>query len=401
MTIPSIQFTTAGLVVPTETSILTGVQSDINTAFGGNLNPALNTPQGQIASSETAVIADKNAQIAAMVNQTDPDFASGRFQDAIGKLYFMTRKPATATTTTVTCFGANGTVIPVGTLCIDSVGNKYQSTVAATIPSGGSIAVSFECTTLGPIALALNDLTIYQSILGWDSMTNTLGITGTNVESRADFEYRRRNSVAANAQGSLESVLGEVFAVAGVTDAYVTENDTGSPILIGATNYSLDAHSLYVAASGGVAADIAAAIYRKKAPGCNTSGNTAVTVMDTVNYAAPYPSYTINFETPAALPIKYLVQIQNNSNLPANITQLVQNAIIAAFNGTDGGQRARIGATIYSGRYYSGIAAVSPFVNILNLFVGTGAPTPSATSVAVGIDQRPTISASDITVSLI
>ena len=54
--VPAIQFTTAGIVVPEESAILTGVQEDINAAFGGNLNfTNLNTPQGQLASSWAAV----------------------------------------------------------------------------------------------------------------------------------------------------------------------------------------------------------------------------------------------------------------------------------------------------------------------------------------------------------
>ena len=56
--VPPIVFTPTGLDVPTAAEVLAGVQTDINAAFGGNINPALNTPQGQLASSETAVIVD-------------------------------------------------------------------------------------------------------------------------------------------------------------------------------------------------------------------------------------------------------------------------------------------------------------------------------------------------------
>jgi hypothetical protein len=70
--VPKIQFTAAGLVIPAETDVLAGVQADMNAAFGGGLNPALETPQGQLASSQAAVIADKNNEIATVVNQVDP-----------------------------------------------------------------------------------------------------------------------------------------------------------------------------------------------------------------------------------------------------------------------------------------------------------------------------------------
>ena len=114
--VPKIEFTDAGLVVPTEAAVLSGVQSDMDAAFGGGLNPALETPQGQLASSQTAVIADKNAEIALVVNQVDPQYSSGRFQDAIGRIYFLTRKGATATSVQATITGLVGGVVPAGTL---------------------------------------------------------------------------------------------------------------------------------------------------------------------------------------------------------------------------------------------------------------------------------------------
>lgn len=399
--VPQIIFAPTGLQLPTEPAILEGVQTDMNGAFGGNLNPSLETPQGQMATSQTAIIADKNAQIAFLAQQTDPDFATGRFQDAIGKFYFMTRKPALPTTTQVACLGAQGTIIPVGATCVDSLGNKYLCSEAGTIPVGGTITLPFACSVTGPVPLSNNDLSIYQTITGWNSVTNNTVVVGVDVESRADFEYRRQMSVALNSQGALASVVSNVFAVDGVTDVYPYENSTGSPITIGTTAVGLVAHSLYVCVAGGVDAEIAQAIWEKKDPGCDMNGTTTVLVTDTVLYQYPYPSYTIKFQRPAALPIKFLVQLQNNPQLPSNIVQLVQNAIIAAFNGDDGGQRARIGATLLAGRYYSGVALTSQYANILALFIDTGGGTFVATSVVAGADELPTLTASDITVSLI
>ncbi|OYV51344.1 MAG: hypothetical protein B7X10_00780, partial [Burkholderiales bacterium 21-58-4] len=80
--VPSVQFTSTGVVVPTDADILSGVQQDMNAAFGGDMNPALETPQGQLASSTAAIIADKNAQIALIANQVNPDFSENRWQDA-------------------------------------------------------------------------------------------------------------------------------------------------------------------------------------------------------------------------------------------------------------------------------------------------------------------------------
>ena len=84
--VPSIVWTPEGIILPTDAEILSGIQADINQSFGGGVNPSLSTPQGQIASSDAAIIADKNSAIAYIANKVDPLYAQGRFQDAIGRI---------------------------------------------------------------------------------------------------------------------------------------------------------------------------------------------------------------------------------------------------------------------------------------------------------------------------
>lgn len=397
--VPSVQFTDAGLVLPTESAILAGVQQDMDNAFGGGLNPALETPQGQLASSTTAIIGDKNNLFAQYVNQVDPDFASGRMQDAIGQIYFLDRKPATPTAVVATCVGLEGVVISVGATAKASDGNLYVCTEAGTIPASGTIDLNFACTVDGPIACPAGSLNqIYQSIPGWDTINNASdGTVGSNVESRADFEFRRKQSVALNAVNSLQSIYANVLNVTDVLDAYVTENTTNGTITVG--GQTLTAHSIYVAVVGGAAADIAQAIWNKKSVGASYNGNTSFTVTDTAGYSFPQPSYVVTWETPAALPILFAVQIANNPALPANIVALVQQAIIASFNGTDGGTRARIGSTIFASRFYGNIVALGPTVSILSLLLGP--TTPTLASFTVPINNAPTIDASNISVTLV
>jgi len=53
--VPAPTFGPTGFVAPAESAILAGRQADFNQAFGGNLNPALNTSQGQLEQSDTAM----------------------------------------------------------------------------------------------------------------------------------------------------------------------------------------------------------------------------------------------------------------------------------------------------------------------------------------------------------
>ncbi len=401
--VPVIVWSNGSPVIPAESAILSGVLADINSAFGGGVNQSLTTPQGQIAQSQTAIIGDKNNEIAYISNQVNPDFADGIWQDAIGRIYFLTRNAASGTVVICTCTGLVGTVIPAGAAAQDANGYIYYSTAAATIGSSGSVSVQFQNATTGPIACPAGTLTtIYKSVDGWDTVTNPAdGALGSDVESRADFEFRRQNSVAINATNLVQSIQGAVLNVANVIDAYAIDNPLGTSVNFGPTNYALAPNSICVSVAGGLAADIAAAIFSKKSGGCNYNGNTSSTVQVTTGYVAPYPTYTVTWLTPSSTPVFFKVQIANNTSLPANIATLIQNAVIASFNGSDGGSRARIASTIYAGRYYAGVAAVNSNVEILDITMGLSSGSVTSSSIAFGIDQLPTITATDISVVLV
>jgi uncharacterized phage protein gp47/JayE len=380
--VPQIQWTATGLVVPSEAAVLTGVQEDFNAAFGGNLNPALNTPQGQLCSSLAAVISNCYALFATLVNGVDPDTNSGFMQDVIGRIYFLNRNAGTPTVVSCTCNGLFGTTIPTGSpsqpQAQDSAGNLYYCVQGGDIPVGGNITLPFANVVNGPIACPSGSLTlIYQGVSGWDQITNPSdGVPGTNIESAQSFEYRREQSVAANAHGSADAIYGAVIDLPGVTDAYVYENVTNANVFIGSTQYELVPHSVYVGVIGGVPQDIANAIWTKKDLGCNMNGNTTETVVDT-NYSYPQPSYSISFNDCAANVAAFdlTVNIVNSSALPSSIIPDVQAACLAQFNGTNAnGQRVRIGSLLLAAQFYGPVATCegpSVPVQVLSIYIGS------------------------------
>lgn len=370
--VPKPTFGPNGFVVPTEDQLLVGVFADLNSAFGGGLNPSLSTPQGQLASSEAAILGNTNSTFQQMTNLMDPAYSFGRYQDALARIYFLERNPALPTVVQALCTGLFNTTIPEGALAVAEDGNQYRATQQGVIPVGGSITLAFECVTPGPIACPANSLNqIYQAIPGWDSINNaTEGVLGNDEESRTEFEQRRIASVAANSVGALSSVLGAVLKVPNVLDAYVTDNDTNSPATVGGV--VLAANSLYVSVVGGTDSDVARAIWSKKAPGCSYTGTTTVVVQDTNSgYSPPLPSYSVKFTRPSSLPILFAVSLANSPQVPADAVVQIQNAIIAAFAGADGGTRARIGSTIYASRYYAPVAALGSWAEIISLLVGS------------------------------
>ena len=410
--VPQPVFTPTGLTVPDESEILAGVQADYNAAFGGNLNPALNTPQGQLASSTSAIIADADATFAEFVNQVDPDTADGFMQDAIARIYFLTRSPGAPTTVQLLCTGAFGYSINLGAVVQDTSGNRYVCALAGVIPIGGTITLPFDCVVLGPTACPANTVTTIVSngatpLNGWDEVNNpSPGAVGSDVESRAAFEFRREQSVALNAHGSIVAIGAAVFDVPGVIDVLALENFTNATIT-GAingnpnvTNFPVVAHSIYIAAVGGDPQAIGEAIFSKKNDGSNMNGNTTVTIVDT-SYQVPQPTYTYTFEIPNNTALKFAVQIQNSASLPANIIPLVQAAVVASFTGADGSQRARTGSTILAGKFYAPVSAIGPEVNVVQILLALSPSSPTLTNVTMGIDQFPTLQPSDVAVTLV
>ncbi|CAH0151018.1 hypothetical protein SRABI106_00447 [Rahnella aquatilis] len=398
--VPAVTFSTTGLVVPDEADILAGRLSDLSSALGTAMSTELTTPQGQIAVSDTAIIADKNDQLLAIVNNINPDYASGRFQDAIGKIYFLNRIAATGTIVTCVCTGAVDRTIPAGSVSQDDNGFLYEALSDFTFDSNGTATAEFQNQATGPIACPIGALnTIYTAVSGWSSISNQVaGILGSDEEGRSSFEYRRRLSVAKNASNTLAAIYAAVLSVDGVTDAYVTDNKTGSSVPSGYTDYTLLPHSLYVAAYGGTVPTIAEAIYSAAPPGTDMNGSTTYTVQDTANYVYPYPEYVIRWVTPNPVSMHVEVQISQSNLLPSNVTELIQASVQDSFNGTDGGTRARIGSKVTAGRYYSGIQAINTSnMEILSITLSRDGATYSP-SVEFGIDEIPTLDNANIDV---
>lgn len=375
--VPVPTFGPNGFVAPSDDEILTGVLKDINEAFGGVLNVTnLETPQGQLASSEAAIIANTDDQFCFFTQQVDPAYSAGRMQDAIGRIYFITRNPALPTTVMCDCTGGGAGVtvtIPAGAQALDESNNIYTCTDGGVIPlGGGTISLAFACTTVGPVPCAAGTLNRIQlGIPGWDTINNPDdGVLGREVESRFDYEARRAESVANNARGTIQSVQGAVLEVANVLDAFSYQNDAETSVTY--RGVTLGAHSIYVAAVGGDNNDIAKAIWSKKSPGCSYNGNTNVTVQDTnPGYSAPYPTYVVTFERPTTVKFFFNVVLTNNSQVPADALTQIQNAIVGAFAGADGGPRARIGSTVYASRFYSAVAQLGAWALIVDIQIGS------------------------------
>ena len=120
-----------------------------------DLNTDPETPAGQLIDSQTAAITEKDTELLYLCDQFDPAKNEGIFQDAIAKIYFLSRKAATPSTATITVRGLSGTVVPVNAQIMSSADDTiWQNVAAFTIGADGTGSGVFRCTSEGLISAA-------------------------------------------------------------------------------------------------------------------------------------------------------------------------------------------------------------------------------------------------------
>lgn len=325
-----------GFSVSEVDSLRESVAQDWINAMKENDRPDLNvdpeTPQGQLIDSEVAAIHQKDTELAFLANQFNPKTASGIWQDALAKIYFITRKPAINSTAICTLTGIEGTVISEGTQIRSSYDNSLWSlNETVTIGTNGTVQGTFTCQKEGSIEAAANTLIqIVTTTPNWNSVTNPSAATvGSLEESQAAFEERRYQSVAINSRGTDASVFARVAQVDGVVATYVLSNRTNVPKVV--DGYTLSPHSIYVAVLGGEDEDIAKAIYNSLSAGCDYNGNTIYTVTDSLTGAIE----DVTFMRPPEYDVYIRVNLVNDGSLPDGYENIIKQAVYDNFYGND------------------------------------------------------------------
>ena len=365
-----------------------------------DLNTDPETPAGQLIDSQTAAVTEKDTELLYLCNQFDPAKNEGVFQDAIAKIYFLSRKAATPSTATIAVRGLSGTVIPVNAQIMSSADDTiWQNIAAFTIGADGTGSGVFRCTTEGLISAAAGTLTrIMTVVAGWDTATNGHAATvGTLEENRGQFELRRYASVALNSRGTAASVYARIMQLDDVIGCVVRENKTNQPKVI--DGVTLSPHSVYVCVLGGNDGAIATAMYRTVSAGCDTNGTTTYTVEDdTTGIKEP-----IHFQRPTDADITIRLKFPDAAGFSADDLAAIRQAVFNNFYGedpteVDGSIMARplMGDIIYAPRFAISVQNAG-YTDLLDVDI---AKTGGAWSDAlyVKIDENPVLSLADIVI---
>ena len=391
-----------GMVAPDTAVLRDAVAANWEAAFNtGDGSPTLDTeaatPAGQLVDAEAAYLAQVNAELLYLFAQHNPRTAEGVWQDALGYIYFLTRKIAQPTLVTVNCQGLQGTQIPAGAQMMDEDGTRYELVSAVTIPASGSVDAVFQCLEAGPIECPSGTLSqIVTVIPGWDSGVNAAaGATGRDRESQVDFENRRFASVGKNSHGAVESILGTLWDLEGVLDCRVLENPGDAP----ATQWGvyIPGHSIAACIYGGSDADIAEALYLKKDAGCGTAGNATVTHVASDFGGAVY-SYQIVRPTPVDVHVE--VTVQRTPSTPADVVALIKDAVEQDFLGNDpnsGNSRVGTASIVYASRFSVSVIKTAGVAGLVGIRISLGSGSLGSSILIDGLTE-PVIADDDIIV---
>lgn len=388
--IPAIQFTDTGLVVPTTAEINAGVWDILARALGSEISRSETSPQGQLATSLTAAFSAVFDSMVEQANNFDPRYASWKYQDALAAIYFLTRKQAIPSVAALSVVGVAGTVIPNGWVIVDESGVEWATNKSWVV---GPDLVQVYCSVVGPIQAAPGTInTPKVAIDGIDRASNpNAAAAGSLAESRASFEDRRYESVAANAKNMNEAVLGSVSNLTGVIDCFVVDNPTDETIQIGTTNYSMIRNSLLVSVVGGADYDIAGQIMIKGGTGCSFMGNTTVVWEDPGSSATYPPKYNVKFLRPNHVTTYMRLVVIDPASISYANSEAAKQQIIASFQ--SGANRARIGGILVGSNYLCDLNKQS--IQPVKLELSTDKVSWSE-FIRFGVDQYPVTSAFNI-----
>jgi uncharacterized phage protein gp47/JayE len=264
-----------GVVTKDTSEIKADYENAYKKALGQDLNLDVATPQGQLIQSDTQQTEYIVEEVVKLANQFSPQ-ATGYGLDVFGGMFGYYRKPGNNSVVVVNITGANGVVVPRGTIAIDLNNKEWIALDTGTI-TNGSLKMEFQSVEVGSVTCDANTLQSFKTpIPQVDNITNPLPAT-IGIDTETDSEFRTRiqnNKLRILSNGQLESIIDTISQVKNVISCTGLENNTGSPLTI--DGYNLKANSVMLSVFGGDSTDIAVAIANKKSPGIAMNGNTNI-----------------------------------------------------------------------------------------------------------------------------
>lgn len=260
-----------------------------------NISVDVNDPTDILAvfvNHASSALADLDEKLELYRQSLNPFTATGTLLRDVIQYRGITAKEGVATRTTVKFTGTNGTTIPRDSEIASDDGTKVFRTLSdCTILLGGQ-SVLAECTKIGAIPLADNELThLVTPIMGVSKVINNNVVIGTDDETDDQLHARLDMYTTSIGNGALDNLDSALLNIPGVKSArtYIGEdNDKG-----------LKAGDITSMVNGGDDEEIAQVIFDNNMFLLNTIGDISAEVRSELHDIP----YTVKFSRPTPLEI--------------------------------------------------------------------------------------------------
>lgn len=382
-----------GFLRPSYNDLLDAFEVKAKELFGSTVNLTARSPLG-IFLRIFAWFAGLVWQLAEDVyNSGFIDTAAGVSLARLGAFIGIRVLAAQKATGTLTITGDPGAVIYAGFIVQAQNNQRFVTLENAIIGAGGTATVPIQAYVAGPdgnveagtINVVVTPLAAAISVTNPDP---TVG--GRNRETDQEFRERYAKSVDKPGGSNTDAIQAQLLEVSGVVTAVVWENETDETDADG-----LPPHSVEAIVYGGTNADVAAAIFARKAAGVQTTGDVSAQLLD-----ASGRLKTICFSRPTTLPI--FVKITGLVTNDAYGGDATVKAAIVDHIGSEVGDIATsglpIGETVYYNRLMGPMNATAGVVDY-TLEISTDGTTWVKDNIAVTARQKAVTSAERVVIA--
>jgi hypothetical protein len=184
-----------------------------------------------------------------------------------------------------------------------------------------NVSTEFEAQTAGAIPAYSGTLTVIETpVGGWDSVTNIEDAEiGKEIETDSELRLRRERTLAKPGSTTKEGILSDILNIDEIKDAEVYENVEEE-----FDDYGLPPKSFMAVALGSTDEEIGTIVWKNKAAGIRTYGNTEYNLID--SQGTPQRVF---FSRPEEIDIYVSIVLTVDPGIaPDNIDDLVKQAIV-------------------------------------------------------------------------
>ena len=323
--------TDAGFRRPTYAELLDALEYKAREVFGSKANLTVRSPLGIFLRIFAWMLNLLFSTLEDVYNSRFIDTAVGASLYNLGRALGLRLLGAQKAVGYLTFTGENGVEVPEGFLAETTAGMQYV-TVSSGVIRDGEVTLPATAISSGPDGNTAEETitTITNPKLGIESVTNVKPFEGgRNTETDAEFRERYYKSVDFAGGVNIDAIIAEVYeSVEAVIAVTGEENDTDFESASG-----LPPHSFEVVAYGGLDEEIAKAIFRRKAAGIQTFGNTTVSVL-----GASGQPFDIRFSRPT--PVKVWVRVTDlvtDQHFPLDGVEQIKRSLVSFIGGNTRG----------------------------------------------------------------